>query len=333
LPGSLDALVALGREALASFAFDHAPVGMAIASLDYRFLAVNPALCQMLGYTAEELTGLTFMDITHPADWTIGVDVAERVFRGEMDSFTLEKRYLRKDRTAVRVRLTGTALRDASGAACCGIALIEELGARAGAGPSLDQLAHARDLLPICASCKSVREEGASWTSIESFIEARSEVRFTHGICPDCAARAEPGMPSPIPQRRKCVMVVDGDGEVRASLAATLEGLGYDAVTAPDGEAALDLAGGRGDIDLVLLDLHVRRVEAAEVVARLRATPRLAAIPVVLVSDESAAHARAHTLHMGARSCLLKPVSAASLSRALGALLSGEDAPPPNTPR
>ena len=48
--------------------FEHAPNGMAIVSLDARFLAVNPALCNMLGYSADEMTRLTVWDITYPED-------------------------------------------------------------------------------------------------------------------------------------------------------------------------------------------------------------------------------------------------------------------------
>lgn len=44
-------------------------------------------------------------------------------------------------------------------------------------------------LLPICASCKRIRDEGQQWRSIETYITARSEATFSHGLCPDCARR------------------------------------------------------------------------------------------------------------------------------------------------
>jgi hypothetical protein len=49
-----------------------------------------------------------------------------------------------------------------------------------------------RGLLPICASCKKIRDEGGSWNQIEEYILARSEALFTHGICPDCARKQHP---------------------------------------------------------------------------------------------------------------------------------------------
>ena len=49
-------------------AFEDAPIGMAVAALDGRFLEVNQALCAITGYTSEQLTGTTFSMITHPED-------------------------------------------------------------------------------------------------------------------------------------------------------------------------------------------------------------------------------------------------------------------------
>lgn len=49
-------------------------------------------------------------------------------------------------------------------------------------------------LLPICAGCKKIRDETGRWLSIEAYVEGRSTVQFSHGICPDCQTRLYPGM-------------------------------------------------------------------------------------------------------------------------------------------
>ncbi|MBW1781912.1 MAG: cyclic nucleotide-binding domain-containing protein [Deltaproteobacteria bacterium] len=46
--------------------------------------------------------------------------------------------------------------------------------------------------VPICASCKSIREEDGSWTRIEEYFSARSEVSFSHGLCPVCDRKLNP---------------------------------------------------------------------------------------------------------------------------------------------
>jgi len=55
-------------------------------------------------------------------------------------------------------------------------------------------------LLPICSSCKKVRDDKGYWSQVETYIEEHSNAHFTHGICPDCAMRLYPhlfkdGMP------------------------------------------------------------------------------------------------------------------------------------------
>ncbi len=53
-------------------------------------------------------------------------------------------------------------------------------------------------LLPICAGCKKIRDGGGSWVAVEVYVGARSEVAFTHGVCPDCHRRLYPELePSP----------------------------------------------------------------------------------------------------------------------------------------
>jgi hypothetical protein len=47
-------------------------------------------------------------------------------------------------------------------------------------------------MLPICASCKKIRNDKGYWEQIETYLRDRSEADFTHGICPDCAQRLYP---------------------------------------------------------------------------------------------------------------------------------------------
>jgi hypothetical protein len=51
-----------------------------------------------------------------------------------------------------------------------------------------------RGLLPICASCKQIRDEKGEWGPIEIYIRERSEAKFTHGICPECKSRLYPDL-------------------------------------------------------------------------------------------------------------------------------------------
>ena len=48
-----------------------------------------------------------------------------------------------------------------------------------------------RGLLPMCAWCKKIRDDGGYWKEVETYISANSEADFSHGICPDCAQKVE----------------------------------------------------------------------------------------------------------------------------------------------
>lgn len=110
--------------------FEQAAVGMAHVSLDGRFLRVNDRLCEITGYPRAELVGRAFPEITHPEDLPEDLGRAESLGRGEIDRYRMEKRYLRKDGSAVWVELHGSLLRDEVGAPVCFVAVIHEIGER-----------------------------------------------------------------------------------------------------------------------------------------------------------------------------------------------------------
>jgi two-component system phosphate regulon sensor histidine kinase PhoR len=75
----------------------HSPIGMALVGLDGRLLMVNRALCDMLGYDAEELSQRGFQELTHAADLDADLELFGQALAGEIDSYRLRKRYLHAD--------------------------------------------------------------------------------------------------------------------------------------------------------------------------------------------------------------------------------------------
>ena len=90
-------------------------VGIAISSPGTRWTEVNDRLCEMLGYTREELTSLSWPDVTHPDDVEPNLVPFARVVSGESDGYTLDKRFLRKDGTVVWASLAVRAIRTPDG--------------------------------------------------------------------------------------------------------------------------------------------------------------------------------------------------------------------------
>jgi len=110
--------------------FEQAAVGMAHVALDGAWIRVNDRLCEITGYSRHELLERTFQEMTHPADLDTDVAQAERLRSGDIGSYSMEKRYIRRDGATVWVNLTVSLVRSATGEPHHYIAIVEDIDAR-----------------------------------------------------------------------------------------------------------------------------------------------------------------------------------------------------------
>lgn len=115
-------------EMLFRAAFEHAATGMSFVSPEGQWLQVNPTLCAMLGYSEAELRSLHFQDITHPEDLPRDLEQTQRLLAGEITSFALEKRYIRKDGQTLWALLNVALIRDQAGAPLYFITHVRDIG-------------------------------------------------------------------------------------------------------------------------------------------------------------------------------------------------------------
>jgi diguanylate cyclase (GGDEF)-like protein/PAS domain S-box-containing protein len=110
--------------------FERAAVGIAHTDIDGSWLQVNQRLLDLYGYTREELKGLRFHDITHPDDLADDLAQMDRLLAGEISSYSLEKRYIRKDGSILWGNITLSLVRGAAGEPKYLIAVLEDIGDR-----------------------------------------------------------------------------------------------------------------------------------------------------------------------------------------------------------
>jgi diguanylate cyclase (GGDEF)-like protein/PAS domain S-box-containing protein len=142
-----------------------AAIGIAHIGESGRVLHANQWLCDLLGYTRDELLRLTVRDVSHPDDKTITDDVRAQLRSGQIRSFQLEKRYLRKDSSTVWVALTVAVQRASSGEPLHDIAVIADISERKRAE---------EDLRRSEERFRSLTELSSDW-----YWEQDSEHRFT----------------------------------------------------------------------------------------------------------------------------------------------------------
>jgi PAS domain S-box-containing protein len=178
---------------------DDAIIGMA---LDGTVLSWNSGAERIYGYSAEEALGHRITLVAPPVSAGEIPQIFDKIKRGErMDGY--ETIRVKKDGTPIDVSLTISPIKNSAGK-ITGISaierditeqkrveserkrLIEEL------SQALTKVKTLSGLLPICASCKKIRDDKGYWQQVETFIKARSDADFSHGICPDCMERLYP---------------------------------------------------------------------------------------------------------------------------------------------
>lgn len=108
-------------------AFEYSPIGIALVSPEGLFLNVNQQVCDILGYSKNELLKLTFQDITHPDDLNEDMDFVEKMLNGGIQTYQMEKRYIQKRGQIAWALLAVSLVRDKQGKPLHFISQIEDI--------------------------------------------------------------------------------------------------------------------------------------------------------------------------------------------------------------
>lgn len=179
---------------------------MALVGLDGRWLRVNQAICNIVGYPEAELLTKTFQDITHPDDLPADLDCTKRLLAGELPQYAMEKRYFHKGGHVVWILLSVALARDESGAPEVFVAQMQDITRRketefaleaslaeskrllAEVQATQEKLRHLQEkLLTICPWTKRIFHDGR-WMTIDEFLIGELSLKVSHGISDEALA-------------------------------------------------------------------------------------------------------------------------------------------------
>ncbi len=170
--------------------------------MDNKILFVNDAFIETYGYKEEELNGKHINLIASP-------EVPEEIQR-EIHRTTIEKggwngelTNKRKDGTTFHVELWSSVVNDIEGKPVALVGVAREITERKKLETEREQLitnlknalAEVKTLsglLPICSSCKKIRDDKGYWGEVESYLMKHTDATFTHGLCPECTKKYFP---------------------------------------------------------------------------------------------------------------------------------------------
>lgn len=122
-----DALALIESEARFRAAFESSAIGMALTTLEGKFLKLNAAICKMSGFSEHELAHRTEFDFAYPDDIEVGREFLIEIMEGKRDSYQVERRFVRKSGEVFWARLTLSAVRNEQGQAIYYVTLVEDI--------------------------------------------------------------------------------------------------------------------------------------------------------------------------------------------------------------
>jgi PAS domain S-box-containing protein len=178
--------------------FQNAPIGIGLATLDGHILDGNDAITEIFGYSKKELEEINLRDVyLDPKERSLMFES----YRAQGCIRNYEVKLKHKDGAPFDASVTVIPFTH------CGedvhLTVIEDIRDRKRAEEEREQLITElraalskvktlSGMLPICATCKKIRDDKGYWRQVESYIRDHSDVRFSHGICPECIKELYP---------------------------------------------------------------------------------------------------------------------------------------------
>ena len=175
--------------------------GLIVTELNGIIRFANPSFYKMFGYSKDDIIGKNAAELFSTKEIRKFSDVIELIdiSKDETEEFIVES----SDGRSLIVEVAASNVFSSSGALVGRMASFVDISKRKEIEAdreklikklqdALDKIKVLRGIIPICASCKKIRDDKGFWNQIESYIREHSEAEFSHGICPDCAKKLYP---------------------------------------------------------------------------------------------------------------------------------------------
>lgn len=183
-------------DAMLRLMVEHSEDILTIRDADGRIRYTTPSFYRVMGYRQEEMIGETGFELIHPEDRAIVLDALDEFMKapGARDSIQYRARHANGSWVSLEVvayNLLGHP--DIQGVLISGRDISNRKRDEAVKDQLIWELQQAlagantlSGVLPICASCKKIQDEGGNWQQIEWYVRERAQVEFSHGMCPEC---------------------------------------------------------------------------------------------------------------------------------------------------
>jgi len=158
---------------------------------------LNPAWAEVTGFAVEESLGKVFLEYVYPEDRQLNLELFRPLIERKKDYCRHEIRYMNKDGGFRWIEVWARLTLDEKGNATGTAGTLTDITERKRAEEerekfilelrdALSKIKTLSGMLPICSSCKKIRDDKGYWNQIESYIKHHSEAEFSHSICPEC---------------------------------------------------------------------------------------------------------------------------------------------------
>lgn len=183
-------------DAMLRLMVEHSEDILTLRDADGRIRYTTPSFYRVMGYRQEEMIGETGFELIHPEDRAIVLDALDEFMKapGARDSIQYRARHANGSWVSLEVvaynlldhpdiqgvLISGRDISNRKRDEAVKDQLIWELQQALAGANTLS------GVLPICAACKKIQDEGGNWQQIEWYVRERAQVEFSHGMCPEC---------------------------------------------------------------------------------------------------------------------------------------------------